>query len=64
MKEKPTDKREKKIPSDRSTDSTDRPTREKKISIDKQASNEPEVEKSIPSHQRAEVQNPLMNESY
>lgn len=42
----------------------EQPIREKEISIDQQSDHQPETEKSVPRQRRAEVQNPLMHESY
>lgn len=42
----------------------EKPVREKEISITDQSSDEPKVEKDISRQRRAEVQNPLMHESY
>ena len=40
------------------------PTREKEIPTHQQSSDEPNVEKAVNRQRRAEVQNPLMHESY
>ncbi len=42
----------------------EQPVRDKEISIEQQSSNEPNVEKTVNRQRRAEVQNPLMHESY
>ena len=47
-----------------SSDSSSEVRREKEFSNTDQSSNEPQVEKSNPRQRRAEVQNPLMHESY
>ncbi len=40
------------------------PSREKEVSRTQQSSSEPTVEKEVSRQRRAEVQNPLMHESY
>lgn len=61
MEKQSRDERELKQPSD---EKQSQPTREKEVSADQQSSNEPEVEKTVLRQRRAEVQNPLMHESY
>lgn len=59
------DQRDNKKPEIRSIDTeSTKPHREKEVSTIDQSSNEPTVEKSIPRQRGAEVQNPLMHESY
>lgn len=42
----------------------EQPVREKEVSVDQQSANDPDIEKSVTRQRRAEVQNPLMHESY